>query len=72
MERPKRRKDKDNPYKLSYGNNNETYMITFIDNNIEKIVEISKEIFDTFDSFELEDISQLHKIDKYIDDRGIG
>ena len=35
MERPKRRKDKDNPYKLSYGNNNETYMITFIDNNIE-------------------------------------
>lgn len=71
MERPKRRKDKDNPYKLSYGNNNETYMITFIDNNIEKIVEISKEIFDTFDSFELEDISQLHKIDKYIDDRGI-
>ena len=26
MERPKRRKHKDNPYKLSYGNNNETYI----------------------------------------------
>ena len=35
MERPKRRKHKDNPYKLSYGNNNEIYRITFIDNNIE-------------------------------------
>ena len=33
--RPKRRKHKDNPYKLSYGNNNEIYRITFIDNNIE-------------------------------------
>ena len=69
--RPKRRKHKDNPYKLSYGNNNEIYMITFIDNNIEKNIEVSKEIFNTFDSFELEDISQLHKVDKYIDDRSI-
>jgi len=71
MERPKRRKHKDNPYKLSYGNNNEIYIITFIDNNIEKNIEVSKEIFNTFDSFELEDISELHKVDKYIDDRNI-
>lgn len=35
MERPKRRKYRDNPYTLIYGNNNEIYRITFIDNNIE-------------------------------------
>ena len=52
-------------------NDNLIYIITFIDNNIEKNIEVSKEIFNTFDSFELEDISQLHKVDKYIDDRNI-
>ena len=71
MVRPKRRRHKDNPYKLSYGKDNDTYMITFVINNVEKSIEISKEIFDTFDIFELEDISQLHKVDKYIDDRNI-
>ena len=69
--RPKRRKHKDNPYKLSYGSNNEIYMINFVNNNVEQKIEISKDIFEAFDTFELEDISQLHKVDKYIDDRNV-
>lgn len=69
--RPKRRKHKDNPYKLSYGSNSEIYMINFVNNNVEQKIEISKDIFEAFDTFELEDISQLHKDDKYIDDRNV-
>jgi len=34
-------------------------------------VEVSKKVFEAFDKFELEDISQLHKVDKHIDGRNI-
>lgn len=58
--RPKRRKDKYNPYTLH--KENERYYIVFIDvnNHIQK-VEVSKTIFDSFNIFELEDISQMNE-----------
>lgn len=69
---PKRRKSKDNPYKLDYNDIEHIYKVTFLNNNNEiQTVIISEEVFNTFNKFELEDISQLHKVDKHIDGRGI-
>lgn len=56
MERPKRRKDKDNPYTIIKVNNQ--YFISFKDNiNVKRVIEVSKEVFNAFDKFELEDKS---------------
>lgn len=62
--RPKRRKDKYNPYTLSTESGK--YYILFIDvnNHIQK-VELSKKLFDSFNKFELEDISQMNEYDRY-------
>lgn len=66
MERPKRRKSKDNPYTLKIINN--TYIVTFIDgNNVKREISLSKEVFNEMDKFELEDISQMHKVDRHIE-----
>lgn len=63
---PKRRKSKDNPYKIYICNNK--YLIKFRSNdNSIKEFEIAKEIYDAFDRFELEDISQMHKDDNHKD-----
>lgn len=67
--RPKRRRDKDNPYTiLTTGIDTATphYYLTFVDSsNVERCVEIDKPLFDAFDRFELEDISFMHKVDKH-------
>ena len=70
VNRPKRRKDKDNPYKLDFNNEENSYIVCFknIRNEYQE-VKVSEEVFKEFDKFELEDISQLHKIDKHIDMR---
>lgn len=62
--RPKRRKDKYNPYTLS--TESRKYYILFIDvnNHIQK-VELSKKLFDSFNKFELEDISQMNEYDRH-------
>lgn len=62
--RPKRRKDKYNPYTLSTESGK--YYILFIDvnNHIQK-VELSKKLFDSFNKFELEDISQMNEYDRH-------
>ncbi len=62
--RPKRRKDKYNPYKLSI--ENQKYYVTFTDinGNIQK-VEVSKKIFESFNRFELDDISQMNEYDRH-------
>ena len=64
--RPKRRKDKYNPYTLH--TENEKYYVLFIDvnNHIQK-VEVSKKIFDSFNKFELEDISQMNEYDRHLE-----
>lgn len=66
---PKRRKSKDNPYILDYRYEEEIYSVSFTDGNkITHNIKISKKVFEAFNEFELEDISQLHKIDKHIED----
>lgn len=69
---PKRRKDKDNPYTIfTVGKNTDSphYYISFRDGqNIPICLEISASIYHALDTFELEDISYLHKVDKYISD----
>lgn len=63
---PKRRKSKDNPYTIILLD--DKYYLSFKDSNkkLQK-VEISIEIYEIFNKFELEDISQMHKVDKHIE-----
>jgi len=63
---PKRRKSKDNPYTIILLDGK--YYLSFKDSNknLQK-VEISIEIYEIFNKFELEDISQMHKVDKHIE-----
>ena len=45
-----------------------TYIVEFKDiKNIIHRVEVSEKVYEAFDKFELEDISQIHKIKKYIE-----
>lgn len=64
--RPKRRRCKDNPYKLCVSEKSK-YTVEFIDGKgtFQK-VEVDKELFDVFDKFELVDKSQMTKTEKYI------
>jgi len=65
---PKRRKYWNNPYKLNYCEKENVYTISFKDNKgIKHIVEVSEEVYKAFDSFELEDISQMHKYERHIE-----
>ncbi len=62
----KRNKDKYNPYTIEV--REEKYYVVFKDsNNVLQEISITKEIYDAFDKFELEDISQIHKIRKHIE-----
>lgn len=67
--RPKRRKDKDNPYELlSVGMDTPTthYYIRFKDGQgVEHCLEIEKQLFDTLNAFELEDLSHLNEVDNH-------
>ena len=64
--RPKRRKDKYNPYTI-YSKEGH-YYIEFRDRQrIQQNIEIEKTIYELFDHFELQDISQLNKVDRHIE-----
>lgn len=65
---PKRRRKKDNPYTLLYESDSNKYFVLFKDaRGVLNKVEVSNIIYNAFNRFELEDISELHKIDKHID-----
>lgn len=65
---PIRNKSKDNPYTLGFDEDKNIYTVEFIDNKkVLHKVEISKKVYEAFDSFELEDISQIHKYRKHIE-----
>lgn len=65
--RPKRRKHRDNPYTLENLGNGK-YVVTFKDGtNKLKVVEVSEKIFQTMNSFELDDISELNEFDRHIE-----
>lgn len=64
--RPRRRKDKYNPYTLHKVK--ERYYVSFVDvnNNFQKI-EVSREVFESFNKFELEDVSQMNEYDRHLE-----
>lgn len=65
---PKRNKSKDNPYTLDFDEDKKIYTVEFIDNKKEfHKVEISEKVYQAFDKFELEDISQIHKFRSHIE-----
>ncbi len=65
---PKRRKSKDNPYTLGYDDYRQIYTISFKDiNNVLQTIEIDELLYNEFNKFELEDISQMNKFDNHIE-----
>ncbi len=67
-ERPKRRKYRDNPYTLNYCEETNIYIVVFKDvkGQLQKI-EVSKEIYQAFDRFELDDVKELNEYDRHIE-----
>lgn len=67
IDRPKRRRLKDNPYFLSVDDNNTKY-VSFKDSNNElKKVKIEDTIFNVFNQFELNDLSEMNEFDNHIE-----
>ena len=65
-EHPKRRKDKYNPYTIYKGEG--AYFVSFKDGQGKQFrSEISKELFDVFNEFELADLSYLNVWDRHIE-----
>lgn len=65
---PIRNKHKDNPYTLGYDDEKQTYTVEFVDNKkVMHKLAISVEVYNAFDKFELDDISQIHKYRKHIE-----
>ena len=63
---PNRKKDKLNPYTLSIENN--SYYISFTDGQgIFHKMEISMELYAAFNSFELDDISQMNETSRHLE-----
>lgn len=61
---PNRKKDKNNPYELTV--ESEEYYVAFVDGQgFPHKERISRELYELFDRFELEDISQLNVISRY-------
>ena len=71
--RPKRRKDKDNPYRLftvGAASSEPHYFIEFKDGSgTEHCLEIEKPLFELFDQFELDDLLRLNEVDRHLDMR---
>ena len=63
-----RNKDKYNQYTLDIDEETNTYIVDFKDiKDIIHRVEVSEKVYEAFHKFELEDISQIHKVRKYIE-----
>ena len=64
--RPKRRKFKDNPYTIIEIEISNKYLVTFKDGNgIFNKVEVSKDIYELFNYYELRDLSQMNEYDNH-------
>lgn len=64
--RPKRRKDKYNPYTI-YEKDGHYYILFKDGQAVFHKLEISKMLYDIFDSFELDDLSYLNERDRHIE-----
>ena len=63
-----RNKDKYNPYTLEVDEENNIYTVIFKDSrNVLQKIEVERSVYEAFDKFELEDISQIHKFRKHIE-----
>lgn len=70
MKLPKRRKYKDNPYTIIFNDKKNIYSVNFLDGRgIKQEVEISIEIYNALNEFELNDLSQMNKDDLHRDYR---
>ncbi len=71
--RPRRRIDKDNPYRLftvGASTSEPHYFIQFKDGGgTEHCLEIEKPLFELFDQFELDDLTRLNELDRHLDER---
>ncbi len=66
--RPRRRKYKDNPYILDLDDNLGIYTVSFKDSLGKlKRVEVTEEVFNLLDKFELEDLSEMTEFDNHIE-----
>lgn len=67
--RPKRRKDRDNPYTIftsGIDTDSPNYFLAFTDSQeIRHCMEIDRELFDTLDRFELDDLSMMNEMDNH-------
>ena len=67
--RPKRRKEKDNPYTIfttGIQSGNPHYYLSFRDIcGVKHCMEIDKELFEALDQFELDDISFMNEVDRH-------
>lgn len=67
-DRPKRRKDKENPYTLLYDEKNNTYFVMFKDGERKtQLIQIDKTIYEAMNRFELDDISIMNEYDNHIE-----
>lgn len=65
---PKRRKHKDNPYKLIKYEEEKEYLVEFKDGKGEiQMIHISKRIYEEMDTFEKLDLKQLNEYDRHIE-----
>lgn len=65
---PKRRKDKFNPYTIIDSVEKNQYILIFKDSeNIEQYIEVTKEIYDVFNYFELKELAQMNEFDRHIE-----
>lgn len=64
-ERPKRNRDKDNPYILHSDKSKNIYNVTFSNKDTNIKIEISKDIFEELDEFEKEDVRQIRRMERY-------
>lgn len=65
---PKRRKMDDNPYRLSFDKDLNSYIVVFKDamNEIQRVA-IDSDLYLIFDQFELNDLSILNEYDRHIE-----
>ena len=67
-DRPKRRKDKDNPYTLLYDDINNTYFVMFKDGERKtQLTEVDKVVYEAMNRFELDDLSEMNEYDNHIE-----
>jgi len=68
-QRPKRRPNEDNPYKLytvGIKTDHPHYYLSFKDSTgVKQFMEIDKTLFDAFDRFELDDLSFMNEVDNH-------